>query len=237
MINVGDRIVNTFVYPVEGGYVMIDTGYDGMFQSRQKKLNKQNISIKEIKYIFLTHVHDDHVGFLNDMIQANPEIKVILSEKGLDMLRKGECSPVGGCSGKQAYYFCEILKLFVKGEHNFPPIKPEYEKNLWLFNQDSKAEIEKVLQATILETSGHTSDSISLLTKDGDLFCGDAAMNGFPSKNNIIIWIENKREYQESWQKIIAIKPKLIYPAHGKAFSVKCLDKNMKKLINIEIIS
>lgn len=236
MLNVGDRIVNTFIYPIEGAYVMIDTGYDGMFQSRKKKLKKHNISIKEVKYIFLTHAHDDHAGFVNDMIQENPEIKVILSEKGLDMLRKGECSPGGGSSGKQAYYFCQILKLFVKGEHTFPPIKEEYEKNLWLYNQENKAEIEKVLQATILETSGHTKDSISLLTKNGDLFCGDAAMNGFPSKNNIIIWIEDKQEYQKSWAKIIESKSKLIYPAHGKPFPVKHLEKNMTHLEKVKII-
>ena len=42
----------------------------------------------------------------------------------------------------------------------------------------------------ILETPGHTADHISLLVGD-KLFCGDAAMNSFPSRRRTIIWIEN----------------------------------------------
>lgn len=236
MFNVGDRIVNTFVYPIEDGYVMVDTGYETMFQSREKRLKKRNISVKDVKYIFLTHVHDDHAGFVNDMIRANPEIRVIFSGKGLNTLKTGRNSFEGGCSGTQSYLFCMILKVFGKGNHTFPAIKSEYEKNLWIITPENQAEIEEKLQGRILETPGHTCDSLSLLTKDGSLFCGDAAMSGIPSKNNMIIWIENKEEYEKSWETIIEAEPKLIYPAHGSPFPARKLAKSIKKIAKVKLI-
>ena len=30
--NVGNRIVNTYIYQIEDGYIMIDTGYDNRFK-------------------------------------------------------------------------------------------------------------------------------------------------------------------------------------------------------------
>ncbi|MFI3249884.1 MAG: MBL fold metallo-hydrolase [Eubacteriales bacterium] len=236
MINVGDRIVNTFVYPIQDGYVMIDTGYENTFQSREKRLKKKNICVKDIKYIFLTHAHDDHAGFLNDILQENREIRVIMSSKGLDTLKKGQNPNKGGCSGLQSYLFCQILRIFGKGSHTFPPIKTEFEGNLWFLTPENQAEMEDKIEGTILETPGHTSDSISLMTKEGNLFCGDMAMSGIPSKNNMIIWIENKEEYERSWKKSLETEVKMIYPAHGSPFSVAKLEKNIKKICKIKLI-
>jgi len=43
---------------------------------------------------------------------------------------------------------------------------------------------------------------------DNNMFCGDAAMNGFPSLNRITIWAEDKNDFSKSWQIIICMKPK-----------------------------
>lgn len=236
MINVGNRIVNTYVYKVDGGYVMIDTGYENDFNSRKKKLEKNKIRIKDIKYLFLTHAHDDHAGFLNEIIEENRDIKVIMNNKGIETLRKGQNSFEGGCSGKIAFWFCQLMKLFGNEEHSFPPIKKEYEENLIFITNENKKEFEKILCGKIIETPGHTEDSMSLLTNDGELFCGDAAMNGIPSINNNIIWINNLDDYKKSWEKIIKLNSKMIYPAHGRGFKKEKLMKNIKKIDKIKLI-
>ena len=61
--NVGDRIMNTYVYKNSSGYIMVDTGYENSLANVTKKLNKKGIDIADIKYVFLTHAHDDHAGF------------------------------------------------------------------------------------------------------------------------------------------------------------------------------
>ena len=64
--NLGDRVVNNYLVSLdEAGYVLIDTGYAENYPVFRKRLEKTGTSLKEIKYIFLTHAHDDHAGFLN----------------------------------------------------------------------------------------------------------------------------------------------------------------------------
>lgn len=70
--NAGDRIMNTWLYPIEGGWVMIDTGYENSYQKVLKRLNKLLIKPEEVRYLFLTHAHDDHAGFLEEWMINHP---------------------------------------------------------------------------------------------------------------------------------------------------------------------
>lgn len=70
--NVGNRIMNTYVYPIATGYVMVDTGYENSMRSVMKKLNRRGIERSEVRYVFLTHAHDDHAGFLNELLANSP---------------------------------------------------------------------------------------------------------------------------------------------------------------------
>ena len=54
--NAGNIIMNTYVYPCENGYIMVDTGYEHSLKDVESKLNQKNISLSDIKYIFLTHL-------------------------------------------------------------------------------------------------------------------------------------------------------------------------------------
>ena len=90
-------------------------------------------------------------------------------------------------------------------------------------------EIEHALQGKILFTPGHTADSVSLLV-DGNLFCGDAAMNSIPSSHRITIWVENKNAFEESWERILATGAGKIYPAHGNPFKAEELAKNKSRI-------
>lgn len=225
--NAGNRIVNTYMYPISDGYVMIDTGYENGYKSFCKKIKKYGIPLKDIKYLFLTHAHDDHAGFLNELLSNAPWLKVIASNKARTVLAKGQNSFEGGCSGLFAYLFCQLMKLFGKGQHLFPAIEEPYWDRFIEVTSSNKHELEKILQGKIIETPGHTSDSISLLTKEGILFCGDAAMNGIPSIHRITIWIENVKEYKNSWEILISQNAKYIYPSHGKPFKDNDLKVNM----------
>ena len=86
----------------------------------------------------------------------------------------------------------------------------------------------------ILETPGHTSDHISMLMDD-ILFCGDAAMNGFPSFRRTTIWVENLEQYKQSWETIIGKNPEMIYPAHGRPFKTEDLRRFEKTLERVKL--
>ncbi len=233
IINIGSRIVNTYLVSCDNGYIMIDTGYHNDFSKVIKRLAAENIHPREIKYIFLTHAHDDHAGFLNEMLEIT-DARVIIHPKAIERLRRGQNSFDGGCSSLLAYLFCQLLGVLGKGQHLFPAIKNEYLKRLITIDSDEYARICSMLQFEAIETPGHTADHISFFS-NGILLCGDAAMNNFPSIRRTIIWIEDLDDFKKTWEKIIAIKPSIIYPAHGKPFSVKDLERFLPYLDRIKL--
>ncbi len=232
IINIGNRVNNNYIVKLKKGFLLIDTGYPEQFNSFKKKLRDQNIGLKDIFYILLTHAHDDHAGFLNELLDYT-DAKVILHHLAVDRLKKGQNSFDGGCTSYLALTFCRIMKLLGKGEHKFPPV--DRSERYMIIDDSTKQIIEKELSGTIINLPGHTIDSIGLLLKDGSLFCGDAAMNGFPSLNRITIWIENINNFQRSWEVMIKKNPSKIYPSHGRPFMKEDLKRNLNKINNLNL--
>lgn len=210
---------------------MIDTGYENGFTQFCKQLRRHHISPRNIKYIFLTHAHDDHAGFLNDVLRIT-NAKVILHPDAIAGLQKGQNSFEGGCTGLEAYLFCLLMGLPEKGEHKYPPIKAQYLKRLIPINSPAFQALHFPFQIICLP--GHTADHIALLAGD-KLFCGDAAMNGFPSKKHTIIWIEDMQQYCRSWRKMIRLPIKSVYPAHGNPFPAAELLRSYSLLEHIRL--
>lgn len=234
IINLGNRLVNCWAYPIDNGYVIVDTGYKGNYKTFKKRLKKYHISPNEIKYCFLTHSHDDHVGFLAPLMSLSPDMRVIVHRKALDILRSGE-NNFGGCTNKSSYAYCKMLRLFGKGKHLFPPITPELENRIIIPDDSNTSELEHILGGKIVETVGHTNDSISLLLDNGYMFSGDIAMNGFPSTHNVSVWAEDEALYHQAWQTVISMKPTLLFPGHGKPFEYKRLEQNLPFAKRIKI--
>lgn len=235
ILNVG-KLTNSYVFPIKSGYVLIDTGYVNHYKSFCKELQKNNIGLNEISYIFLTHTHDDHAGFLNELLH-HTNAKVIIHPKAVEDLRAGQNTFIGGCSGKRAQLFFKVMAAAGKGEHRFPPIESEYEKRFILVDHANIAELENELSAKIIETPGHTKCSISLYLDHGILFCGDAAMNGFPSSKRAAVCMDDLSDFYSSWEKIIALKPLKIYPGHGKPFSVSDLERFLPEVKSIKLLA
>lgn len=231
IIDLGSRVVNNYLLSGGDGYILIDTGYPNGSRRFLRKLKKAGIDPREIKLVFLTHAHDDHAGFLNDVL-AVTDARVVLHPKAIEGLKRGQNSFEGGCSSRLAYFFCLVLAAFGHGEHRYPALREEYMDRLVPI--DSEAFQTMHLPFHVLETPGHTADHVALL-KDGILFCGDAAMNNFPSIRRVIIWIENLQQYRESWETILKTDPVMLYPAHGKPFPTTDLKKYLPFLDRIRL--
>ena len=229
--NLGSRVVNNYLVDSKVGYILIDTGYDGSFPRFVKGLEKRRIAPDEIRYVFLTHAHDDHAGFLNEVLAATGA-QVILHPKAIEGLKRGQNSFEGGCSSLLAYLFCKVLALLGHGEHRYPPIRPEYLDRLVPIDSDRFRALGFPYE--IIETPGHTADHISLRVGDA-LFCGDAAMNGFPSVRRTIIWIGDLRQYRQSWEAILRMGPPMLWPGHGKPFATSDLKKYLSSLDNVRL--
>ena len=227
--NVGNRIVNSYVVRTDGHTILVDTGYPEQFAAFCARLAAQGLTLPQIDTVFLTHGHDDHAGFLTQLLAAT-DAKVVLHPAALVPLQRGQNRFNGGCVGRLAYGMCLLMKLAGKGEHRFPPLPQAMESRLLFVTPETRPALEAMLGARILDTAGHTACSISMLTADGQLFCGDAAMNGFPSHGHVTIWAEDLHAYRNTWAKLGAVGDCTLYPGHGKPFAVSELARTIGRV-------
>ncbi len=105
-----------------------------------RKLEKQGIKLADIKYIFLTHHHDDHTGLVVH-ISGQCGAHVFASEKGVEPLKKG-------------------------GMSTFPPVTLG-DGDVIISGDDDRLLRSIGVDGKILSTPRHTKDSVSILLDDG----------------------------------------------------------------------
>lgn len=234
VIALGDRVVNSWLLTLENGRcLLVDTGYPGGFPAFCKRLARHGLAPGQIDYILLTHAHDDHAGFVREVLQAS-EARLILHPAGMPAMARGQNSFAGGCTGLGALLFCRVLALLGKGEHRFAPLSDSLCDRVLLLTGENRANLSRALGVAFLDTPGHTACSVSLLTPQG-LFCGDAAMNGFPSRNHITIWAEDLAQYDRSLAAIQQAEPRMLYPGHGRPFPVAALTRARTALTRLRL--
>src|SRR5215475_15111960 len=59
---VGIDWVSAYVLKTSGGLIMIDTLYDNFADHTLKSIQELGMNPKDVKYVIVTHGHNDHVG-------------------------------------------------------------------------------------------------------------------------------------------------------------------------------
>ena len=220
MREIGNPLVRGYVLETPLGWIAVDTGYAGGLNSYLRRFSKF-APPGEIKYIVLTHAHDDHTGFLAALLKESGA-RLVCSEKSLTQLASGKNAmpPGAGFISRPAARLSAMMKHAA-----VPPVVPDASA-IVLGNEADQPFLALGLPIRVLYLPGHTSDSIGLLLEEtGELFCGDAAGNSFlaPARHSILI--EDLGEYQRSWDRMLAANPTRIYPSHGKPFLAEDLVK------------
>ncbi len=208
-----------------GGYLLIDVYYPGYYEQFEKKLSKIGIAVSDIKYLFLTHHHDDHAGFAEELVR-HTRCRIIVHRNALSPLEKGESEDAGGELVNRRLKVVFSFYMLLHKEFKFPPVRVS-EKDIIIDGDNEDFLNEIGIDGIILHTPGHTRDSISVLLSDGSAFVGDAAMNflRWTGVGNRPIYVEDIDTVYESWRKLRERGAKVIYPSHGNCFSATKLDK------------
>ncbi|MBN2099573.1 MAG: MBL fold metallo-hydrolase [Dehalococcoidia bacterium] len=200
------------------GYVLIDTSYPGYFQPFQKCIARLGIDMSEIKYLLLTHHHDDHSGFAAELVRKTA-CRVIAHPNAVAPLKKGESEDTVQPVNLRVKFVFSIFQLFHRG-FRFPPLS--LAENDFILTGDNDDLLKNIgIDGRILYTPGHSRDSLSVLLSDGSAFVGDVAMN-FLRPTGIghrPIFVEDINTVYASWQRLVEEGAKVIYPSHGKPFS------------------
>jgi glyoxylase-like metal-dependent hydrolase (beta-lactamase superfamily II) len=218
--DIGNPVLRNYLLETPKGWIAVDSGYSGGFAAYRKKLERLT-PLESVKFVFLTHAHNDHTGFLAELLKESGA-RLVVSERSLPRLAAGtNVIPVGTFyTSRGAFMLSRMTKHAA-----FPPVIPDG-RAVIIKNVQDQPFLEMGLPIRVLGLPGHTADSIGLfLEETGDLLCGDAAANFFLAPARHAILIEDARAFGESWDKMLALKPARVYPSHGNAFIPEDLTK------------
>lgn len=234
------EFTNVFLIPLKKGYMLIDNGYAKEYDRFLQGLKQHGIDLMDIRYILITHHHDDHVGFLNKLTTLNASLRVIVHETTVPLLAAGENNTKngGGIVNRAIYTLFRLKMLITPGwDFSFPPYMVR-KQDIILRGEKTVLPEEVGLSATVLHTPGHSSDSISLIYKDKYLFCGDMASSFllWAGAKYLTLFNENVGRVYASWEKALAMKVEFILPAHGKPFKAERLKENLYKYSQDDVL-
>ena len=225
---VGNPMLRQYLLETPLGWIAIDSGYAGGFAAYSRR-----VPIDQIKFVFLTHAHNDHAGFLAELGQKSGAALVVC-EASLPRLASGEnVLPEGtGFTSRFGLAMSAMMKHSV-----FSPVLPK-DGDIILTSEADQPFHTMGLPLRVVWLPGHTADSIGLyLEETRALFCGDAAGNAIIAPARQAMLIEDIPAFAQSWDKIIAMNPSRIYPAHGNPFSPNDLFTYRERLEHLKLFT
>jgi glyoxylase-like metal-dependent hydrolase (beta-lactamase superfamily II) len=196
--------INCYLVREDDGFTLIDTAMSGQAQSIMQVAHTLGLPIVRI---VLTHAHVDHVGSLDALHDALPDVQVAISERDARFL-----------SGDKSLDPAEP-QVPLRGGYPICKTKP----TRLLHEGDRIGSLE------VIATPGHTPGHIAFLdTRDRAVIAGDAfqtlggvAVSGtfkllFPLPA-LATW--HKGLSLESAHKLLALQPSLLAVGHGRMLS------------------
>ncbi len=198
LVTITIRSTHYYLVDTGQGKLMVDAGWAGSLPELKRQLQRYNIGMEQIRYVMITHHHPDHAGLAQEIKQACGA-RLIILEKQIP--------------------FLERLQEFYAGKGGYLPIRVEAD-DLVLSTPNREALSRIRVQGEIVETPGHSDDSVSLVLDSGMAFTGDLHPPDFVTD-------EARATTCESWKKLLRLNARMIYPAHGSAFPVDRLTNSL----------
>ena len=211
-INLG--YVKAFLIESKDGLILVDTGLPNSEKKIIAYINSIGKSVSDIKYILLTHSHMDHFGSAY-ALQKMSNAHLGISEQGIPYVdgTKGLLMPVSNSKSFKNKFFVHLLPImakFMKPKY----VKPDIKLKEGVFPK------EMGINAKIIETPGHTKDSISIYLVDSKTAIVGDLLQGTDKRLETPPFFEDYISLINSVNKIKELKPDLICVSHGKDHNV-----------------
>lgn len=204
--------VYSYLIRTDDGFFLIDTGMTNARHQIESALEHFCTQPGDLKLILLTHGDFDHTGnarYLRDKFRS----RIAMHQGDAGMLENGDMFWNRKVSNNLLKKLMPIFIHFGEREECTPDV----------LLTDGESLIDFGLDARVLNTPGHSSGSLCILTDSGDLFCGDLFINSSkkPMLNSMMY---DKPAGIASYERLKALPIKMVYPGHGSPFQWKELE-------------
>lgn len=188
---------NTYVIEEKGKCVIIDAG--------APLEDVKNATNSEIKAVFITHGHFDHIEFIEEYAQLN--VPIYINEKTINFF-SNSLKNASNYFGANFIYNVKNTKIVKDGD------------------------VIKIDGITIkcIETPGHSEDGMSYLIND-NLFSGDTLFSIAVGRTDLET--ADEKQMIESLLKLKSLKYNGLYPGHGRISSKEEQDSKIDYWINL----
>lgn len=150
---------------MEQQLTIIETGPSPSVEHVKQGLNELGISLDEVRYIIVTHIHLDHAGGAGLLLQDCPNATLIVHPKGARHL----ADPSRLIAGARAVYGDQFDDLF-------NPIVPVLEQRIDIKTEGDRLQIGPDCTLEFWDTPGHAKHHFGILDPvSNGFFAGDTA--------------------------------------------------------------
>ena len=192
---------NVFLVSGTNCNILIDTSSGNKWKNVKKALN--DLNIKTIDYLILTHSHYDHASNAAKL-QREYDAKIIIHKDDACFLEKGKNATTKGAIFFTKFLVNKFTPVFLE-KHFFEPIIPD-------ITTDTNYSLKDYgIDSYIMHTPGHTEGSQSIIIDDEIAIVGDTMFGVFPG-SVFPPFANDKAEIVKSWGKLLKTKCKIFLP-------------------------
>jgi ribonuclease/clavin/mitogillin len=187
IFNVGNKSINLYLIDSGTHRLLIDAGFPAQLNELGRAMRQTGYTISAIDFLLVTHFHIDHAGAVQELKDAG--VQFMLIDIQIDCIKPME---------KLALNKWQYTAL---NQHD----------NIVLSAKDAGIFLQQYnFPAQVIETPGHSSDSVSLVLDTGETFTGDLLAEH--------LIMEEISPEKDAWEKLKRAGAKTIYPGHGKLY-------------------
>jgi len=232
---IGLKFVCMYLFNIENTHILIDAGMNlpNWKKILFSELQKLNLSIKDIDYLIITHLHPDHCGLVEEIKLENPNIQLLMHEITHDVI-KWMTDPRNDDEIKKSNkeLTSRMIQYGISEERSkdmfgfsanmhkmIPYIKPDR-----ILNDNDEITFDST-NLKIVWTPGHSLGHICVFNESNHhLFAGDHILSRItPNIGTSMMGSSMEKKYDftnildyylKSLDKIDKLNPKIIFPAH-----------------------
>lgn len=215
--------VNCYLIKTAAGYILVDTGCSNKRRDLEQKLAGAGCLPGNLKAIIITHGDFDHTGNAS-YLRRKYNSGIAMHREDAGMAEQGDMFYNRKSGHILLRLLIKITSSFIFGFGKAERFEPDF------YVDDEFDLTEYGLDARVIRIPGHSRGSIGIITRGGDLFCGDLLTNGDAGDQpNLNAIIDDKAAANASIERLKNLEIGTVYPGHGHPFPVEAFTGNQRE--------